>query len=136
MERIILWHPKPAHTKAELLRKVVQELESRGLVTDSAEIITLLHERENLGSTLLTERLAIPHAQSEAITKAAIVYVATEDPIADWQSASRFIFTFLPEAPDRGDAYAIRDFFIRLADDDVAEALGECDEEQVLELLT
>lgn len=57
-----------AKTKDEVLDELVSLLEKTGKVTDRAEFLRVIKEREELGSTGIGYNIAIPHARSKAIT--------------------------------------------------------------------
>ncbi len=135
MIRFMLWD-RDVRDRSELLDLVARELESRRLIDDRQAVVRAFERREALGSTLLTDRLAIPHAQCDSIKRASMVFVTTRLPVRDWHQARRFLFTSLPvDADDRELAWT-RDFFIRLADDDFAEALSVCEEKELASLLS
>lgn len=55
------------------------------LATDAAKVLAGYKQREQEGSTGMTEGFAIPHAQSAAINKSAMIILKLKKPI-DWQS--------------------------------------------------
>lgn len=55
------------------------------LATDAAKVLASYKQREQEGSTGMTEGFAIPHAQSAAISKSAMIILKLKKPI-DWQS--------------------------------------------------
>ena len=55
------------------------------LATDAAKVLASYNQREQEGSTGMTEGFAIPHAQSAAINKSAMIILKLKKPI-DWQS--------------------------------------------------
>ena len=55
------------------------------LATDAAKVLASYKQREQEGSTGMTEGFAIPHAQSAAINKSAMIILKIKKPI-DWQS--------------------------------------------------
>lgn len=55
------------------------------LATDAARVLASYKQREQEGSTGMTEGFAIPHAQSAAINKSAMIILKLKKPI-DWQS--------------------------------------------------
>lgn len=55
------------------------------LATDAAKVLASYKQREQEGSTGMTEGFAIPHAQSAAINKSAMMILKLKKPI-DWQS--------------------------------------------------
>lgn len=54
-----------APTKEDLFARMVECLAAQGLVTDSAQVLSSLQERERVMSTGIGGGVAIPHAQSE-----------------------------------------------------------------------
>lgn len=55
------------------------------LATDASKVLASYEQREQEGSTGMTEGFAIPHAQSAAINKSAMIILKLKNPI-DWQS--------------------------------------------------
>lgn len=55
------------------------------LATDAAKVLASYKQREQEGSTGMTEGFAIPHAQSATINKSAMIILKLKKPI-DWQS--------------------------------------------------
>ena len=59
-------------TKEEALDKLAELLHKSGTVTDKEAFLADIHAREALGSTGISEGVAIPHAKSDAVAKPAI----------------------------------------------------------------
>ena len=135
MIRFVLWDQNVCD-KSELLDLVARELEDRRSIDDRQAVIQAFEKRENLGSTLLTDRLAIPHAQCDSIRLVSMVFVTARRPVRDWHQACRFLFTSLPTDADDRELAWVKDFFIRLADDDFAVALSVCEEKELAPLLS
>ena len=135
MIRFVLWNQN-VRDRSELLDLVARELEALRSIDDRQAVIQAFERREALGSTLLTDRLAIPHAQCDSIRLASMVFVTTRRPVRDWHHACRFLFTSLPTDSDDRELAWVRDFFIRLADDDFAAALNVCEEKELAPLLS
>lgn len=55
------------------------------LATDASKVLASYEQREQEGSTGMTEGFAIPHAQSAAINKSAMIILKLKNPI-DWES--------------------------------------------------
>jgi len=56
-----------ATSKVDVLREFASLLKSRGRVSDEAELVRVLQERETLGSTGIGDGVAIPHARMRAL---------------------------------------------------------------------
>ena len=136
MKYLVMWHPENVSSKSQLLQAVAQELSTHGAISSTQALIDAIEQREQLGDTSLSEQLAIPHAQCEAVLEACIIFVATPAPIEDWKQASRFVFTALPLQADAHDLTKIKDFFLHLADDRFVQELSVADEHRIRELLT
>ena len=65
--------------KSELVSKLVDLLESAGVVTDREEVVQRVLEREKLMSTGIGGGVAIPHAQCRGASKLAIALARTKD---------------------------------------------------------
>jgi PTS system nitrogen regulatory IIA component len=58
-----------ARTKKEALRELADALASAGDGLDAKELLGLLLERENLGTTAMGDGIAIPHARLETLDR-------------------------------------------------------------------
>jgi PTS system nitrogen regulatory IIA component len=63
-----------AKTKAEALEELVNTLIKGGLKLDSAKVIEVLQQRENLGSTGIGEGLAIPHGKISTLDEIVVAF--------------------------------------------------------------
>lgn len=72
-------------TKQEAVERLVELLDKKGVLTNRADFIKDIEARENLGSTGISEGIAIPHAKSNAVKEAAISAITVADGV-DFQS--------------------------------------------------
>lgn len=73
------------NTKAEFFSKIAEVAFENGIVTSKDEVIGGLEAREAKGSTGLLDGFAIPHAQNDTITRAAVVIVKSSNKV-EWES--------------------------------------------------
>jgi mannitol/fructose-specific phosphotransferase system IIA component (Ntr-type) len=59
--------PMTAKTKPEVLKELLHLLLAAGRVRDEASVYASLLERENLGSTGLTDGIAVPHTKTTGV---------------------------------------------------------------------
>ncbi len=62
----------PAKDKAELIRLMVDRLVQASIITDPQAVLQALLERERVMSTGIGGGVAIPHAQSQAVSRLAV----------------------------------------------------------------
>lgn len=73
------------NTKAEFFSKIAEVAFENGIITSKDEAIEGLEVREAKGSTGLLDGFAIPHAQNDTITRAAVVIVKSSKKV-EWES--------------------------------------------------
>ncbi|MBF0481859.1 MAG: PTS sugar transporter subunit IIA [Desulfovibrionaceae bacterium] len=73
LEKDFVLHDLAARTKTEALSELAAPLGRKWLALDTAKAVTVLLERESLGSTGIGEGLAIPHGKMDALERIAIV---------------------------------------------------------------
>ncbi|MFT8704387.1 MAG: PTS sugar transporter subunit IIA [Bifidobacterium sp.] len=117
----------PSYRRDTFLNESISLLAKIGDITNQTQIVQALNARERQGNTLLSQTLALPHAQSGGILTTVIAYVKTKKPISDWQAGctvDRFIFILLPEHLSNHESRELKAFFRLLADDRVMELLS------------
>lgn len=127
MKRFILWQTSfEGDDQKAILQFVSHFLFQHGLISDVEGIEREFERRENKGSTVLADNLAIPHAQNEFVKQAVLVYLRLPQPVIwhNGQSIGRFIFVLLPEYAAKSDMLAMKDFFVSLADVQTMEWLA------------
>lgn len=138
MKRIVKWTTNLAgNDQAAVLRLVGTLLWKYGLVSDVAGIQQEFYRREEKGSTVLADNLAIPHTQSSLVNEAVLLYLRLPVPVM-WdqkQTVSRLVFILLPEKAAKCDLLAMKDFFIHLADDQVMERLANGGRQEVSKII-
>ena len=97
-----------ANTKEEVFKELVGILYSQGRISDQAQFLTDIHEREALGNTGFEEGIALPHAKSAAVIEPAVVIGVHKTGIdygaEDGQPSKLF---FMIASPDGGDNHHI-----------------------------
>ncbi len=68
-------------SKEEVLKLMVKELASKGLIKDEDEALSALIEREKLGSTAVGDEIAIPHAKVKEIEDILIMIAISDNGI-------------------------------------------------------
>ncbi|MEC0234510.1 PTS sugar transporter subunit IIA [Paenibacillus kribbensis] len=85
-------------TKSAVFEFIAQEAEKLGVTVHREQLVQDLWERENVYSTGLQDQFAIPHTQSEAVTRPAVLVIRLKNSI-DWASHDgkpvQYIFSIL-----------------------------------------
>lgn len=72
--------------KDDVLRKLAEISLNLGVANDKDLVYKAFLAREEIGSTGMVNEFAIPHAKSEAITQAQILYLRNQSGIEDWET--------------------------------------------------
>ena len=72
-------------TREDMLRLISEKAFELGIATDADALNQAFLAREDMGETGMTDGFAVPHAKSDAITRAAVIVVKNDRPI-DWPS--------------------------------------------------
>ena len=72
-------------TREEVLEFISKEAVRLGVADDEATVLDAFHKRESEGATGLQGGFAIPHAQSDAIKKSAVIVVKPKQTI-EWET--------------------------------------------------
>lgn len=139
MKQLILWEPTFAiPDKPTLIKNVIAYLAGQDLIVGQTAAIAAINQRESLGNTLIAPNLAIPHVKSSAIKQAVLLFVKLTDTLTDWQvgaQVDRYIFTLIPENCAISDLAALKDFYIRIANDQAIKALSGGNQAEVQKLI-
>lgn len=73
--------PLEATTKDELLRELVDVLAEDGCITDPADVLLVVRQREEVLSTGIGSGVAIPHGKSNACRDLTIAAGVTREPV-------------------------------------------------------
>ncbi len=74
-----------ASTQEGVFQTIADIAVENGIAVDNASVVAGLKEREALSTTGFQDGFAIPHTQSDSITKPAVIIVRTETGI-EWES--------------------------------------------------
>jgi len=83
------------HSKEDLFKKMAQHAMENKIINDFDSLNKDLFQRELLGSTLIHEKIALPHIQSKNIMKSAIIYVKLDNPVQNWDSHKTYVYGIL-----------------------------------------
>ena len=72
--------------KDDLLAFLSDQAAKAGIATDAASAKAAFDQRESEMSTGVVDGFAIPHAKSDAITKASVIVVRSSKIVEDWES--------------------------------------------------
>lgn len=75
-----------ATSKEEILKELVELLDSKGVLTSKEDFYRDILEREKVSPTGLEEGLAIPHSKSDCVLKAQIAVARLKNTIDNWES--------------------------------------------------
>lgn len=99
--------PLVSTTKSDILRELVEILDTRGGIDDRESVYQALLEREKLGSTGLEKGIAIPHCKTDAVTDITVAVGVSPDGV-DFDSMdgelSRLFFLVLA-GPDQSTSH-------------------------------
>ncbi len=90
-----------AHSKKEVLAELVDALARAGRVSEPKKIVEVLLEREELGSTGIGGRIAIPHGKSPAVKELCAAFGISREGVAydslDGEPVNIFFLLMAPE---------------------------------------
>lgn len=116
-------------TKTQLFDRVCRILGDQAVITEPEVAVAALEERERLAETLITERVAMPHCQSEVIKQSKILLVNCKRFPIVWDDAAHqvvgLVMLLLAKDAPQDQLLRITDFVRQLADSDVADSLFE-----------
>lgn len=99
-----------AKSKAEVIEKLVEQLDHQGVLESKEEFLKAVLDREKLSPTGLEEGLAIPHGKSTAVKKATFAIARLKTPIEDWESIDEdnevtLVFLLAIPKSEQGDTH-------------------------------
>lgn len=99
-----------AKSKAEVIEKLVNQLDHQGVLESKEEFLKAVLDREKLSPTGLEEGLAIPHGKSTAVKKATFAIARLKTPIEDWESIDEdnevtLVFLLAIPKSEQGDTH-------------------------------
>jgi PTS system nitrogen regulatory IIA component len=90
-----------ATSKKEVLLELVEPLVKAGKVSDAKKMVEVLLEREELGSTGIGQRIAIPHGKSPVVKELAAAFGVSAEGVAydslDGEPVNLFFVLVAPE---------------------------------------
>jgi len=95
--RIVIWN-EPVGKEA-VLRRLVEKVEQRGGVWDSARLLNAVLEREQQGSTFFNEGTAFPHARINGLASSIISLGLTRQGVSDEPTEKPVELVFLILSP-------------------------------------
>ena len=127
-----------AETKADLLNQMVRKLVEQGVLSNDAEVVEHLLEREKLMSTGIKDGFAIPHCFTGQLEESLLMIGVMKEPI-DYQALDekpvRFVFLLLGPQQSQGvhlktlarlgRLMGKKDFFTLLSESDSPQKLYE-----------
>jgi mannitol/fructose-specific phosphotransferase system IIA component (Ntr-type) len=99
VDSYVIWNLN-SHSKEELFEEVAKFLEENHLISERQDLFRELNQRENLGSTMIDDLIAAPHAQSNIFAKNVVIFVSLEEAVELWDGSSAaqyFVFCCLRE---------------------------------------
>jgi two-component system sensor histidine kinase KdpD len=99
-ERIVIWN-EPVR-KVAVLTRLVEKVEQRGGVWDSARLLNAILEREKQGSTFFNEGTAFPHARIDGLANSMVSLGLTRQGVSDepTEKPVELVFLILSPAED------------------------------------
>lgn len=139
MRKFICWNIEiPESSKTGFIKWEADFLVRNGIVDSIQNVKQALYEREQAGSTLITEQLALPHFKVDEVQEAVIIFVQLAKPILDWEpgySVDRFLCVVVPSADKKQDLEKLKNLFVLLARDGILEKLSLNSKEEVQTLI-
>jgi PTS system nitrogen regulatory IIA component len=90
-----------ATSKKEVLAELVEPLVKAGKVSDGKKMVEVLLEREELGSTGIGQRIAIPHGKSSVVKELSAAFGVSQQGVAydslDGEPVNLFFVLVAPE---------------------------------------
>ena len=113
------------HNKASLIRFLSSQLELQGRV--GSHYLDSVLERENRASTLLDDKIAIPHPLG-LLALSTMVTVAVFPQGIEWDPGKHVKLVFMLAISEDAfvDSMLIYDYLTNILDDDVIDALSRC----------
>lgn len=105
LDRDLIRIPLEATAKRAIIEELVDVLVSKGQVGNREEILSAVLARESLGSTGLTDGIAVPHAKTTAVNAVSVVVGVSREPIdfgAQDGKGSQFFFLVLAPEHEAG----------------------------------
>ena len=98
-----------ASTKDDAITKLVDSLVKSGVVEDGPGFLATVFEREELGSTGIGERVAMPHGKSAGVKKMTVALAKLAAPL-DFESVDKnpVDFIFMIASPMNSDSLYIK----------------------------
>ncbi|EHC2042135.1 PTS sugar transporter subunit IIA [Listeria monocytogenes] len=120
-------------TKEEVLAFIANKAAEIGITTNSAQVERDLWAREKEYATAVQQLIAIPHAKTEAISEAKLLFIRLTQPI-DWESKEGFkaqaIFAILVPASEASQQH------LKILSSVAVNLLEEAFQEQILTINT
>jgi len=97
-----------ASSKSEVIEKLVGVLVESGCVSDGPDFMSNVISREELGSTGIGERIAMPHGKSKSVARMSVAFARLSKPV-DFESSDRVPveYVFMIAAPANQDSLYI-----------------------------
>ncbi|MGM0123617.1 PTS system, 2-O-a-mannosyl-D-glycerate-specific IIA component [Enterococcus sp. AZ194] len=105
-------------TREEVFEFMTQKLYENGKVSDQAEFLKAIHDREGLSVTGFENGLAIPHGKSSSVLEASFSIVRLKEPLTDYPSLdpnNKVSLVFMLAIPDSEAGSTHLDILAKLA---------------------
>lgn len=126
------------NTKENILRKISKYSKKIGIATDDSQLFNDFMKREEEGVTGLQEEFGIPHAKSDFVSKATVIYLRNKSNIKDWETLDeggvKHVFALLVPKNEEGTNHIkmLSQLAVGLMDDDFKERIKESNSEKEL----
>lgn len=96
MDKIrLLVYEEVANSKEILFKKIAKELKETDIIISKEEFVEELDNRESVGSSLISNRIAMPHVQSTNILKSEVHIILLNTPILNWNPSEEVSIVIL-----------------------------------------
>ncbi|WP_076642561.1 PTS sugar transporter subunit IIA [Lactiplantibacillus plantarum] len=135
--KLVLWD-SVVTTKKALFDQVATLLQENDVIESPRQAIKLWQQREKMGSTMIDQLLAAPHAQARSIKRNTVVLVHTCKPIQQWDEhddAQNFIFCCIQQDISKLDVDTITRTLKLAISDDSQHAFQQNAKAQIIKIL-
>lgn len=127
-------------TKQELFSDIDKLAKTKLIVDQDEDLITALNKREQMGSTLIDESVAMPHVESKIIKETSVIIIKIDDGIDDWQdnvsNVQLVIFLLVKENEGFEKLKEVQNIVRYFADEEMIQKIKKCnDPSEIKELL-
>lgn len=135
-EVIINWK---VDSKKELFEKFTNYAAKYNLIKNAANLLKDIYMREEIGSTLIYENIALPHIKSQSIKRSSINIIKLNTPIKKWDVNNTdvyvIIFILVKENENKEKLKKLQRIMRKLAQEEAPNLLLNGSKEEIEQLI-